>query len=69
MPDLSKMKINFLSPEPVYIYFLIAAYAEVQRLQNGVVVQSEIDWGEGDRFHPSDWGTSFDVCQSDCSSN
>jgi hypothetical protein len=49
--------------------FTIAAYAEVQRLQNGVVVQSEVAWGEGDRFHPSDWGMSFDVCQSDCSSN
>jgi hypothetical protein len=49
--------------------FSIAAFAEVQRLQNGVVVQSEVAWGEGERIHPSDWGMSFDVCQSDCSSN
>lgn len=47
--------------------FTISAYAEVNRLQNGSIVQTESAWSEGVRFNENSWGMFFDVCQSDCS--
>lgn len=46
--------------------FSIAAHAEVNRVQNGVVVQSETAWASGVRFNQKSWATYFSVCQSDC---
>ncbi len=47
--------------------FTISAYADVHRIKNGVIVQTETAWSEGERFNQSSWGMFFDVCQSDCS--
>ncbi|MFN3967466.1 hypothetical protein [Flavobacterium sp.] len=46
--------------------FTISAYAVVNRMQNGVVVQTESAWAEGVRFNQAGWGMFFDLCQSDC---
>lgn len=46
--------------------FCIAAHAEVVRMQNGVVVQTETGWGQGTRFTNKSWAMYFTVCQSDC---
>lgn len=46
--------------------FTITAHAEVVRLQNGSVVQTETAWGEGVRFTNKNWAMYFSVCQSDC---
>ncbi|WP_284651071.1 hypothetical protein [Flavobacterium terrisoli] len=46
--------------------FAIAAHAEVNRVQNGIVVQTETAWASGIRFTQKSWATYFNVCQSDC---
>lgn len=46
--------------------FCIAAHAEVVRKENGVVVQTETAWADGERFTNKNWATFFSVCQSDC---
>lgn len=46
--------------------FVVAAHAEVVRVENGVVVQTETAWASGNRFTPRNWATYFSVCQSDC---
>jgi hypothetical protein len=46
--------------------FAVVAHAEVYRLQNGLVVQTETAWASGQRFTPKNWATYFTVCQSDC---
>jgi hypothetical protein len=46
--------------------FSIAAHAEVVRMQNGTVVQSETAWGQGTRFTNKSWAMYFSVCQYDC---
>ncbi|MEK8178951.1 hypothetical protein WMW71_01245 [Flavobacterium buctense] len=46
--------------------FCIAAHAEVYRLQNGTVFQSETAWAAGERFTQKSWATFFSVCQDDC---
>lgn len=47
--------------------FTISAFAVVNRLLNGSVIQTESAWSEGVRFNQESWGMFFDVCQSDCS--
>ncbi|MFN3752712.1 hypothetical protein [Flavobacterium sp.] len=46
--------------------FCIAAHAEVYRVQNGTVVQTETAWASGERFTQKSWATFFSVCQDDC---
>ncbi len=46
--------------------FIVAAHAEVNRVQNGIVVQTETAWAAGNRFSQKGWATFFNVCQSDC---
>jgi hypothetical protein len=46
--------------------FCIAAHAEVYRVQNGTVVQTETAWAAGERFTQKSWATFFSVCQDDC---
>lgn len=46
--------------------FAVVAHAEVVRVENGVVVQTETAWANGNRFTPRNWATYFNVCQSDC---
>lgn len=46
--------------------FCVAAHAEVYRVQNGLVVQSETAWAAGERFTQKSWATFFSICQSDC---
>lgn len=46
--------------------FCVAAHAEVYRMENGIVVQTETAWAAGQRFTPKKWATFFTVCQADC---
>ncbi len=46
--------------------FCVAAHAEVYRVENGTVVQTETAWAAGERFTQKGWATFFSVCQSDC---
>lgn len=46
--------------------FCIAAHAEVYRVENGQIVQTETAWAAGERFTPKSWAMFFSVCQSDC---
>lgn len=46
--------------------FTVAAHAEVVRMQNGSVVQTETAWSGNIRFTNRNWATYFNVCQSDC---
>ena len=46
--------------------FSIVAHAEVSRVQNGAVVQTETAWAQGERLSQKGWSMFFRVCQSDC---
>lgn len=46
--------------------FCVAAHAEVYRLENNRIIQTETAWALGNRFTPKSWGMFFNVCQSDC---
>ena len=46
--------------------FCVAAHAEVYRVKDGLIIQSETAWAQGDRFTSRNWATFFSVCQSDC---
>nr|WP_294773508.1 hypothetical protein [uncultured Flavobacterium sp.] len=46
--------------------FAVVAHADVARIENGVVEQTETAWASGNRFTPRNWATYFSVCQSDC---
>lgn len=46
--------------------FCVAAHAEVYRVENNQIVQTETAWAQGERFTPRSWGMFFSVCQSDC---
>lgn len=46
--------------------FCVAAHAEVYRVENNQIVQTETAWAEGERFTTRSWAMFFSVCQSDC---
>ncbi|WP_284651070.1 hypothetical protein [Flavobacterium terrisoli] len=46
--------------------FCISAHADVYRMVNGQVVQSETAWAQGERFTQSSWGMFMSVCEDDC---
>ncbi|WP_396195683.1 hypothetical protein [Flavobacterium sp.] len=46
--------------------FCVAAHAEVYRVENNQIVQTETAWASGERFTPRSWGMFFSACQSDC---
>ncbi len=46
---------------------VIAAHAEVQKVVDGVVVQSETAWGKGDRIAVNgNWSMMFNYCKQEC---
>lgn len=46
--------------------FCVAAHAEVYKMRDGVIVQTETAWAQGTRFTSRNWAMFFSVCQSDC---
>ena len=45
---------------------IIAAHAEVEKVVDGVTVQSETAWGEGDEFPGNSWAMYFNFTVQDC---
>lgn len=47
--------------------FAIALHADVQRVENGQVVQAETAWGDGERFTDAgSWATYYSYCVQSC---
>lgn len=46
--------------------FCISAHAEVYRMQNGQVQQTQTAWAQGERFTQNGWAMYFSVCEDDC---
>lgn len=46
--------------------FVIAAHAEVVRVEDGVVIQAETAWGEGKEISSGSWAMYFGYCVQEC---
>lgn len=53
--------------ESVHHCFIVAAHAEVLKIANGVIVDSQTAWGDGTRFiEKGNWAAYFEYCPGIC---